>query len=85
MIKLSDIIKASSGKFFTVTFTKKDGSIRTLNGRLGVTKYLKGGKSTLSPDQFITVYDVQSKGYRAVNVDTIQSVTVDGILYQHAD
>lgn len=85
MLTLAEIIKASSGKFFTVTFTKKDGSIRTLNGRLGVTKYLKGGKSTLNPDQFITVYDVQSQGYRAVNVDTIQSVTVDGILYQYAD
>ena len=30
----------SNGKIFTVTFIKKDGSIRELNGRLGVIKHL---------------------------------------------
>lgn len=84
MITLSEIIKNTKGKFFTVTFTKKDGTIRTLNGRLGVNKYLKGGKSTLNPEQFITVYDMKNEGYRAVNVDTIQSVIVDGIEYTYA-
>jgi hypothetical protein len=64
----------SNGKIFTVTFIKKDGSIRELNGRLGVIKHLKGGVSTLNPDRYITVYDLQSKVYRAVNKFTIQSV-----------
>jgi hypothetical protein len=61
----------SNGKIFTVTFLKKDGSLRVLNGRLGVTKYLKGGSSTLNPADYITVYDLQSKGYRAVNKSSI--------------
>lgn len=30
------------GKFFTVTFIKKDGTIRKMNARLGVTKGLTG-------------------------------------------
>lgn len=69
-----DKILNSNGKIFSVTFIKKDGSLRTLNGRLGVTKHLKGGSSTLNPAQYITVYDLQSKAYRAVNKFTIQSV-----------
>jgi hypothetical protein len=68
-------ILASNGKIFTVTFTKKDGTERVLNGRLGVTKHLRGGTNKLDADKFITVYDMQAKGYRAVNRDTITSVT----------
>jgi len=30
--------------------------------------------STLDPDKYITVFDMQSKAYRAVNKFTIQSV-----------
>lgn len=64
----------SNGKFLTVTFKKKDGSIRVMNCRLGVTKHLKGGVSTLNPEKYITVYDMQSKGYRAIAKDAILSI-----------
>ena len=64
----------TNGKFVTVTFTKKDGSIRIMNCRLGVTKHLKGGSSTLDPAKYITVYDLQSKGYRAIAKDQILSI-----------
>jgi hypothetical protein len=71
----------SNGKFVSITFIKKDGSIRVLNGRLGVTKYLKGGVSTLDPEQYITIFDVVKKGYRAINRNTIQSITLEGETY----
>lgn len=71
---LAGYVEASGGKFVTVTFVKKDGTLRKLTGRMGVTKHLKGGQSTLNPEKHITVYDVQSKGYRAINKDTIQSI-----------
>ena len=77
MIMNNEIVEkilASNGKFFTVVFTKKDGTERTLTGRLGVTKHLHGGASTLDADKFITVYDMKAKGYRAVNKETIISV-----------
>lgn len=64
----------SNGKFLTVTFKKKDGTIRVMNCRLGVTKHLKGGSSTLDPDKYITVYDMQSKGYRAIAKDSILDI-----------
>lgn len=67
-------ILSSNGKIFSVEFVKKDGSVRLMNCRLGVTKYLKGGQSTLDPNKFITVYDLQSEGYRAINIETIINV-----------
>lgn len=67
-------ILSSNGKIFSVEFIKKDGTKRLMNCRLGVTKHLKGGNSTLNADKFITVYDLQSKGYRAIDKQTIISV-----------
>ena len=69
-----DRILNSNGKIFTVTFVKKDGTIRVLNGRLGVTKHLKGGNCTLDKDKFIIVYDLKSEGYRAIDKDAILEV-----------
>ena len=77
---LQSVLQATKGKFFTVVFIKKDGTTRTMNCRLGVTKHLKGGLSTLNPDQYLTVYDVQAEGYRAVNLSTIVSITCGGII-----
>ena len=78
---LDNLILSSEGKILTVTFTKKDVTIRTLNGRLGVIKHLKGGVSTLDPSKFITIYDMQSKGYRAINRETIKGVTIGGVTH----
>ena len=78
---LDELILQSAGRFVTVVFEKKDGTLRTLTGRLGVTKHLKGGTSTLNPDAYITLYDVVKKGYRAVNRDTIRSVTINHQTY----
>ena len=74
---LDDLILQSAGRFVTVVFEKKNGELRTLTGRLGVTKHLKGGTSTLNPDAYITIYDVVNKGYRAVNRATIRSVSIN--------
>ena len=76
---IDNVLKATEGKFFTVVFVKKDGTTRTMNCRLGVTKHLKGGVSTLNAEQYLTVYDMKSEGYRAVNLATIVSVTCGGI------
>ena len=76
---INSILATTEGKFFTVVFVKKDGTVRTMNCRTGVKKHLKGGVSTLDASQFLTVYDLQSAGYRAVNYSTIQSVTCNGV------
>ena len=76
---LDELILKSAGRFVTVVFEKKNGELRTLTGRLGVTKHLKGGVSNLNPDAYITLYDVVNKGYRAVNRETIRSVTLNHV------
>jgi len=78
-MKLSDFIEQSNGKFITVAFYKKDGTLRTMNCRLGVTKHLKGGECTVDREKYIIVYDMQSKGYRSINRDTIESVSCEGV------
>lgn len=77
---IQSVLKATQGKFFTVVFVKKDGTTRVMNCRLGVTKHLKGGVSTLNPSEFLTVYDMQAEGYRAINLSTIVSITCGGIV-----
>ena len=75
------MLDINDGKFVTVTFRKKDGSIRTITGRSGVKKYLKGGKSTLDPNKFFILYSVQDKGYRAIAKDRILAVKSHGSIY----
>ena len=78
-MKIADFIAESKGKFITVLFVKKDGTIRTLNGRIGVTKHLKGGTSTVDYSKYLVVYDTVNAGYRSINRDTIVSVTCEGL------
>lgn len=72
------LVKDTKGKFFTVTFIKKDGTERVMNARLGVKAYLKGGELPYNPDEkgLIPVYDMKNSGYRMVNVDTIKKLKI---------
>ena len=76
---LASLIEKSNGKMLTVTFIKQDGTERVINGRLGVTKYIKGSSLKKNSSDYITFYDVQNKGYRSVNRDTIVAVRCEGI------
>jgi hypothetical protein len=72
-------ILATKGRFFSARFIKKDGSIRHITARLGVKKYLKGGQSTVRDyDNLITVFDIEKKAYRNINVDTVTMLKVNG-------
>ena len=73
------MIEQSNGKMVTVSFIKQDGTTRVLNGRLGVKKYLKGGKLNTNTDEYISIYDVKNKGYRSVNRNTIVALRMQGI------
>jgi hypothetical protein len=81
------LIKDTKGKIFTVTFTKKDGTERVMNARLGVKKYLQGGTLTFNAESkgLIPVYDLQApdpeKAYRMVSVDTISKLKIGGNTY----
>lgn len=75
-VLLQDLLFKQVGKFVTLDFAKVDGSGRSLNGRLGVKKHLKGGTNKVAANDrpYLVVYDVQAKGYRAVNLATVTQV-----------
>lgn len=71
-------------KIFTVEFYKKDGTLRKMNCRLGVKAHLKGGEKTWNPEDYnsLTVFDMQSQGYRTINLNTLKSLKLDGVTYE---
>lgn len=82
---ISTIATKTKSKIFSVTFIKKDGSIRRMVCRFGVTSKLKGGKTTLDEKKFFIVYDMEKHEYRAVNKETIISAKIRGINYEVND
>ena len=71
-------------KIFSVEFTKKDGSLRKMVCRLGVKKHLKGGELGYDAEalNYLTVFDLQSEEYRTINVNTLKSITFEGVTYE---
>lgn len=74
-----DIIKHnSSGQFFTVVFTKKDGTERRMTARMGVKKHLKGGSKGYEYNHLLGVWDSAAMGYRTINLRTLKRITMRG-------
>ena len=80
---LKNLLKNTNGRFFTVTFVKQDGTLRTMNARVGVTSHIKGtGTSRAGTnDKYLTVFDAQKRAYRTINLDTIKSAKIDGVTF----
>lgn len=72
-VALAAAIEASNGSLFDVTFQKKDGSMRSMRAKTGVTEFLRGGVSTLDAEKYLTVFDMEKREYRAINRQTIVS------------
>ncbi len=81
--KLQELLLGQDGKIVGLDFIKIDGRDRMLNGRLGVRKYLKGGDATIGfEDQpYLVMFDLQHKGYRAVNLATVSGVRARNTRY----
>jgi len=73
------LIEESNGKIFTVTFIKKDGSLREMNCRLGVKQHRKGGELAYDPKKYnlIVVFDLQKMNYRMINALTIKQLNIN--------
>ncbi len=71
----------SDGKIFSVEFIKRStGELRTMTARLGVRKHLQGGRKVYNPAQhnLLTVFDMDTKGYRSIPVEAIQRLIIGG-------
>lgn len=82
--KLGALLNSTGGKFVSVEFVKKDGTMRQLTGRFGVTKHLRGGenKTVREDNSYMTIYDTQVEGYRTINLETIKRVKCGGEVYK---
>jgi len=81
MNKLIDILaKASNGRFMTVTFVKKDGTLRTINGRTGV--HFNGEASPVRYDAndqaYILMWSVRDRNFRRINLNTVERIASQG-------
>jgi len=75
-----ELINKSKGRIFSATFTKKDFTTRLINARLGV-KYERKTDRQRPYDpakkDLIAVYDMIKKGYRTINLRTLDSLSID--------
>lgn len=87
-LELLEKINLLNGLFFTVEFIKKDGTIRKMNCRTGVKKYLSNNGKQIklsSPidNGILRVYDIHAKGYRSINLDTIKKINYNKITLKY--
>ena len=61
------------GKFLTIAFKKRNGNFRVMNGRKGVTKYLKGGENHAlgSNPNLRVLWDTRRKNYRSFDLNSV--------------
>ena len=80
---MTDIKEAIGNKIFSVAFVKKDGTLREMTCRFGVTKHLKGGEMNHDPKDFghLVVFDMQKEAYRTINFNTIKQIKFEGNVY----
>lgn len=74
MLSYQDIRRAVGGRFFRVVFVKRsDGTVRSMNARLNVTKHLTGGgaKYSFQDKNLLPVWDAVKRSYRSVPLDAI--------------
>ena len=78
------IIKNSAGKIFGVSFIKRTtGQTRHMSARRGVRKDVNGEGLKYNPEskQLLTVYDMNKKGHRMLNTETLYRLVLKGNSY----
>ena len=73
-------IKKANGRIFFAEFVKKNGDVRRMTARLGVSKGVKGVGRSFDPASkgLLGVYDMDKNQFRMINVNTLRKVSVDG-------
>ena len=83
--KAREKLLSAKDTMFSVVFIKRTtGEVRRMLCRTGVKKYLSGGELKFVPIRkgLLSVYDMQSKGYRFINLETLVSFKLGGISYE---
>ena len=83
--KAREKLLSAENTMFSVVFIKRTtGEVRRMLCRTGVRKYLSGGELKFIPIRkgLLSVYDMQSKGYRFINLETLISFKLGGKTYE---
>lgn len=74
---------ANSGRFVTVSFVKGDGTIRTINGRTGVKRYVKGMGTAQTDGEYLLLSTRGKSGkfdqFRNIDKSSIVEIRADGV------
>ena len=75
---------AGDGKIASAEFIKKDGSLRKMVFRTKVTKGVTGEGMKYNPSDYglRTVYDMQKRAFRHINLETVTTITAKGKVYE---
>jgi hypothetical protein len=79
-----EIINAQGGRIYSVVFEKKTTGIdRLMVCRNGVNAHTNGGTLNYNPLNYglISTYDMQSKGYRMINLVGLKKLKASGREY----
>ena len=71
-----------NGRFFSVTFRKKDGSLRKMIARRGVKRNLQGNPRYNPADyNLFVVWSVNDEAYRSIHIPSIYEIKTDGLTF----
>ena len=78
---VSKDIEQTKGKFFTVKFIKKDGTLRKMTCRTGVSKGVTGKGLDFDPKEkgLRVVWAMDAEGYRMINLAQVTELKFNGI------
>jgi hypothetical protein len=73
-------VKTKGTKFATVTFVKKDGSLRKINGHFRAVKHIVGSdrgqahSEAMQAKGLVPIYSLKDRGWRSFKVDSVLEV-----------
>lgn len=73
-------IQTADNTIFSVTFEKKDGTMRTMVARLNVKKGVNGKGMAYNPIEkgLLPVWDMQKNAFRMINLKTVTELKIKG-------
>jgi len=76
--KAIELVNSSKGKFFTITFLKKDKSQRRMTARTGVKIGVNGQGMKYTPSDYgmRSVYDMANLNWRMINFNTATRIKI---------
>jgi hypothetical protein len=91
--EMRELLNSTNGKYASVKFVKKDGSVRLMNIQPAKTKkHTKGDMASESAKKAVAtraaknpnlynVWDVKKQAIRSVNLETVQEINISGKKY----